>query len=106
MVDFISLIVGYTFLGFVIMQVTEIIKKIINNYKEKETWIPFILALFFSYGCGLNLIQTAMIYLGIELSVNVYLDMFITAVILSQGANSVYELIDYISQLRAKRLTK
>jgi len=97
-----GILIGYIFLGFVISQITEIIKKAFTDYKAKGFYIPLILGLAIAFTSKLMLCNFVLSYLELHMSINAIADMFITGLLLSQGANGVYEIIDFIGSLKEK----
>jgi len=91
---------GYVFLGFVITQITEIIKKLIQNRKEKGLIIPLILGILISFGCKLSLCSLTLSILQLNIGMNWLIDRIITGLLLSQGANGVYEIIDFVGTIK------
>jgi len=97
-----GIFVGYVFLGFVISQITEIVKKAFTCYKAKEFYVPLILGLVIAFTSRLMLCNFVLSYLELHMSINAIVDMVITGLLLSQGANGVYEVIDFVGSLKEK----
>jgi len=95
-----GIFVGYIFLGFVISQITEIVKKAFTCYKAKEFYVPLVLGLVIAFTSKLMLCNFVLSYLELHMSVNAIADMFITGLLLSQGANGIYEIIDFVGNLK------
>jgi len=97
-----GIFIGYIFLGFIISQITEIVKKVFTYYKTKEFYIPLILGLVIAFTSKLTLCNFVLSYLELNMSINAVADMVITGLLLSQGANGVYEVIDFVGNLKEK----
>ena len=97
-----NLFLGYIFLGFIITQITEIIKKLIDNYKSRGVFIPLILGLAISFAGKLSLVNMVLSALQLNMGINVVVDRLITGIILSNGANGIYEVIKFLGNIKGE----
>jgi len=92
-------------LGWIVSQLWDIVKRAIKEAQERdwESFLnylgPAVIAQFFSFGAKLPLVNLVLQALQLQTTIPVYGDYFVTGVIMSTGANGVFQFVKGLKDL-------